>query len=381
MADVVRLPLSSEIQPRDAIELANDLGYLDWGGNEMRNILAPTLDLSAATKKYVDDSVGAVVVTAGLPLDALFTVVRAKKVQLNGEAVTPILFKADLAAFYQCAGKLSPFTGITAAQTIKVSVEGVEKTITFAATAATHVSGAAPSEDISLNIDTKFKIAVDADGIAGTYRTVTIGPTGLNTGAKIATELQAKIRALGGIYAAVTVVFTSVYTITASHLGTAGRCLIAAGDVDDISTELKIGALGVSTSGTGNVANLASITAAEIIAIGMGADIVITNTAGGLRFTSAIVGRGSKILSGAGSANAAIGMTGGVTSFGAQGMGYAKDMLNDAYLALATLNGEATIAGKGLSINNRTALGFEILCETTASVAYVDLVVLGKPAV
>ncbi len=380
MADVVRLPLASELQPRDAILLSNGLGYYDWGGNEHRNIAAPTLDLSAATKKYVDDLVGAIVVTAGLPLDALFTVVRAAKIKLNGEAVTPVLFKADLAAFYQAAGGVGPYTGIAHGETIIMTVEGAARTITFAAVAAKHESGASPSTDISGNVDTNFKIAVDADAIAGTYHDVTIDPTGLATGADIATELQTKIQALGGIYAGVTVAYGSgIYTITSSQKGTGSRVLIAAGDTDDISTELKIGTLGTSTSGTGNVADIASVTAAEIIAIGMTGIVITVNTTG-LKFTSAVAGRTSKMLSGAGTANTAVGITGAVTSYGAQGMGYAKDMLNDDYFVVATLNGEGTIAAKGLSINNRTALGFEILCETTASTADVDLVVLGLPA-
>ncbi len=301
-------------------------------------------------------------------------IARRAKVQLNGEAVTPIVFKADLAAFYQCAA-VGPFTGISAGHTIIVSVEGAARTITFAATAATHVSGATPPEDISLNIDTKFKIAVDADADAGIYHEVTIAPSLCNTGAKIATELQAKIRALGGIYAGVTVTWTTVYTITSSQSGTGSRVLIQPGTLDDISTELKIGTLGTSSSGTGNVANLASITAAEIIAIGM-TGIVIDTVAGALRFTSAVIGRGSKILSGAGTANTAIGMTSAETSLGAQGMGFDTDMEDALYYVMAMLRGEATIAGKGLSINTPTTAGFNILCETTASTAWVDLIVM-----
>ena len=301
-------------------------------------------------------------------------VARRARLQLNGEALTPVVFKADTPAIYLCALP-GPFVGVNAGETLIVTVQGAARTITIAAVAGKHVSDAAPSEDVTLSTNTTFKIAVDADAIAGTYHAVSIVVTGLDTGAKIATALQAAIRALGGIYAAVTVVFTTVYTISSSKLGTDSRVLIAAGATNDISAELKIGATGVSTSGTGNVANLASITAAEIIAIGM-TGIVISETATGeLLFTSAVSGRTSKLVTGAGSANAAFGMSPAESSFGAQGMGYDSDMEDTTYYVAATLRGATSLGAKALSINTPTESGFNILCETTAATELVDLIV------
>jgi len=115
-------------------------------------------------------------------------VARRAKVQLDREALKPIVFQEDTPAIYLCALP-GPFVGVTAGQTLIVSVQGAAKTITIAAVAGKHVSDAA-----------HFKIAVDSDAVAW-----------LDTGTKIALTLETTVRSLGRAYALVTEVFTIVY--------------------------------------------------------------------------------------------------------------------------------------------------------------------------
>ena len=119
-------------------------------------------------------------------------------------------------------------------------------------TAGTSVSGSSPSTDISAGSNTKFKISVDND----TAETVTITLTGLDTGAKIATALQTAIRALGGNKAAVTVVFTTVYTITSGTQSAQSSVVITNGTTLNLAAALKIG---VANGGTEAIGKTASV--------------------------------------------------------------------------------------------------------------------------
>jgi len=121
--------------------------------------------------------------------------------------------------------------------------------------AAGYETGAAsPSTDISAGSATTFKIAVDSDVSATpTYQSVTLTLAGLTTGAGIAAAMQTDIRALGGIYAAVTVTFTNnVYVITSGTTGSASKVRIAAGAENDVAAALNIGSVNaaVDTDGT-----------------------------------------------------------------------------------------------------------------------------------
>jgi len=122
---------------------------------------------------------------------------------------------------------------------------------------------ASPSTDISGGSATTFKIAVDSDTVTPTYQSVTLTLTGLNTGAGIAAAMQTAVRALSGIYVAVTVTFTnSVYVITSGTTGSASKVRIAAGATNDVAAALKIGAVNgaVDTDGTTAVISSTSTT-------------------------------------------------------------------------------------------------------------------------
>ena len=123
---------------------------------------------------------------------------------------------------------------------------------------AGHEQGAvAYSTDISGGTDNTFKIAVDSDvtlyPTTPNYQTVTLTTAGMNTGTKIAAEMQSKIRALGGKYAAVTVVLTANgYLITSGTTGSNSKVRITDGSSNNVADNLKIGAINgaVDTDGT-----------------------------------------------------------------------------------------------------------------------------------
>jgi len=155
--------------------------------------------------------------------------------------------------------KVSPLGGLYPLICSKNNSNG---TITTAAststlpTAGAEVGASSPSTDIHTETSPTFRIAVDGDvGIAGspTYHSITLTPTGLNSGAAIATAMQAAIRALGGIYAAVTVAYGTVYTITSGTQGAQSKVRIANGATNDVAAALKIGAANsaTDTDGTG----------------------------------------------------------------------------------------------------------------------------------
>ena len=123
-------------------------------------------------------------------------------------------------------------------------------------TAGYHTSGANPSTDISGGSDNSFKIKVDG---ASTWETVALTLTTKNTGAKIATEMQSKIRAKGGAYATVVVAYvgtppTNTYLITSGSVGATSAVTITDAVSASVADELKIGSLngGADTAGTAN---------------------------------------------------------------------------------------------------------------------------------
>jgi hypothetical protein len=122
------------------------------------------------------------------------------------------------------------------------------------------IGAASPSTNISAGSQTTLQIAVDADvyGLTPTYHAVTLtSVTGLNTGALVASALQAAIQALGGAYAAVTVAFTGgVYLVTSATSGPLSRIRIVNGATNDLAAALKLGAANgaTNTDGVGSVA-------------------------------------------------------------------------------------------------------------------------------
>ena len=111
--------------------------------------------------------------------------------------------------------------------------------IEYPATAGCHVSAASPSTDISgQGSGAKLKIKADEDT---SFHEITIDATGKDTGEKIASAIEAAIQALGGIYAAVTFVYTTIYTCTSGTTGAASKIRINPGTSNDLCQALKIG--------------------------------------------------------------------------------------------------------------------------------------------
>lgn len=107
---------------------------------------------------------------------------------------------------------------------------------------------------------TNFKITVDG----GAEQSITLDTAGLDTGAEIATNMQTKIQAKGGVYASVTVVYSNGrYVITSASTGATSTVRIAAGATADISARLKIGTVngGTDTDGlpAGSIAKNACV--------------------------------------------------------------------------------------------------------------------------
>jgi len=160
-----------------------------------------------------------------------------------------------------------------------------------------------PSTDISLGTATTFQIAVDGDE---TYHPVTLTLAGLNTGLLIAAAMQTAIRALGGIYAAVTVSFTGgVYIITSATVGLNSKVRVIAGATNDVAAALKIGAANgaADTDGTGSIMiqlkameykrtigqySTSPDAAASIMGYAMGANTGLANTAYTLAYKSEV---------------------------------------------------------------------------------------------
>lgn len=113
-------------------------------------------------------------------------------------------------------------------------------------------SAVAPSEDISAETDTNFRISVDG----GTAITVTLVPAGKTTGLLIAAHLETQINAAlaaAGQDGRVWVEFSGgVYVIWSQKLGPTSSVVILDGLTLNIAVVLKIGVanLGVETVGT-----------------------------------------------------------------------------------------------------------------------------------
>ncbi|MHB8867438.1 MAG: hypothetical protein ACYC6T_08025 [Thermoleophilia bacterium] len=343
----------------------------------------PAVDMAAAVQASLALADGAVIDGAGGT-----TELRRGKITLNGFNPTRVLFQADDAATMLGTDNAAT-KALSNGLTLIVDPDGAgDDTVTFAAAAGTSTSDAAPSTDMSLEADTKLMIAVDG-GVAteATFDWATgAGGGPCNDGTKIAAEMQEKIAALGGAFAAVTVAFAGgVYVVTSGTLGTGSSVVITAAGAGNCTEELKLGVAdgGVEAAGTGDAANIAAATAAEI------ADAITAKATGWsaaavgnqVRITSDTAGKDSSLVVNAGStADAIIGLVG--SAYGGQGLGYASDMGDALYQALACLNGTAaaSLGATGLSVTTRTAAGFSVECETTAATEDVDLLIVGVPA-
>jgi hypothetical protein len=306
---------------------------------------------------------------------------RGGKITLNGVNPTRVLFQDPDAATIlgtDDAATKAMDNGLT----LVVNPDGDgDDTVTFAATAATSVSGASPATDIHAETDNKFLISVDGDDA----EEVTLTLDGLTTGGAIATEMQTKIQALGGTKASVTVAFTTVYTITSASKGTNSSVVVTDAPSGNIAEELKLGEAngGTETAGTGDFADASAATAAEIAAAIAARADGWTATAEGnkVRITSESTGKDSSlVVNAASTADLILGITG--SAYGAQGLGYDTDMADADYLVLATLDGvaQANLAAKCLGITSKATTGFQVECETAAATHDVDVLIVGVAA-
>ncbi|MCG9967276.1 DUF3383 family protein [Pelotomaculum terephthalicicum JT] len=103
--------------------------------------------------------------------------------------------------------------------------------------AGTWTGASGGSTDISGATSPTFKIS--ADGSSAT--SVTLNPSGLTSGAAIASGMQSAIRALGGGYSDITVSYTDgKYVITSGTTGSNSSIRVTNGDSNDIAATLKL---------------------------------------------------------------------------------------------------------------------------------------------
>lgn len=328
--------------------------------------------------KVIDDIASAEAAIAAITTNSL-AVCEPIHAHLNGVNPTAVKFQTATAAV-KAATINGPFN-FAPNDTLLLTVDGgSEQTVTFAATAGTSVSGSSPSTDISSGADTKIKISVDGD----TAEEVELTLTGLTSGAAIATELQTKIRAKGGSKAAVTVAYTTVYTITSATQGTGSSVVVTQPASGSLLEELKLGAeFGTETAGTGDVANIDAVTAAEVVTMINGDTTGCTATvvSGKVTITSDTTGKDSKIVFGNGNVNGIItGFANTTTVTGAASLGLDYDMADANYVVMPVMSGSTTVASRNLSINNKSTTGFEIYCETAGATDVIDLLIVGTKA-
>jgi len=342
----------------------------------------PSTDMAAA----VQTSLG--LADTAMQGGAEVTAVRIGAVSMNGTGTTPILFQAATAATVTSTNaETYDLTGVGDGGTIIINPDGEgNQTATINFAQGYHTGGDGMSTDISGGDDNKFKIAVDGDVDTETYHVITLTLVNCDSGANIAAEAQTQIQALTGVYAAVTVAFSTDHlVITSGTYGTGSKVRILRADDHNVTEELEIGPDGDSdTDGTGDVVNAAAATAAEIVDV-MNADmdyLTASDASGSIKADSDTTGKDSSLVIGAGTLNTVLGFTEANEYYGGQGLGYDGDMADTNYIVTAVLEGVAqnSIAGKGLSINSKATDGFDLVCEDATSTDGVDLIIVGVPA-
>lgn len=339
----------------------------------------------------LEEAVGTLEVTRGIPQTVEVTGVRVGRVNLNGEA--PVQVRFGVAQAPELTGtQTAPFAIASSGHTLKATADGgAEKTATFTFVAGHHLSGEDPATNLQTEVDNAFLIAVDGDVDTETFHLVELVNTSLDSGAAIATEMQDKIRALTGIYAAVEVAYQTTpnhYKITSGTKGTGSKVEIRHAPTNDVCDELKIGTDGASTDGTGNVANGAAVTieeALDIIGTAFTTFDVVEgedDDEGKIILRSKTADEASSVLIGAGTANAALGFTEAAKVLGEKGLGYETDMEDDAYVVVPVMEGTAQgdLGDMELSIIDKSTSGFKVACETLAATETVAFAVFGVPA-
>lgn len=331
-------------------------------------------------------------VDRGLPMiPDVLTGIRIGRVDLNGEAPVQVRF-GEAQAPEIMGSQAAPFTVSTSGHTLVATADGGDpKTATFTFVAGHHLSGENPATDIQAEVDNAFLIAVDEDVDAEDFHLVELTNANCDTGNNTAAEMQTKIRALAGIYAAVTVAYQTTpnhYKITSGTKGLGSKVEIGHAPTKDVCDELKISSSGTYTPGTGNVVNGAAVTieeALDIIGTAFTTFDVIEGEgahAGKVILRSKTADESSSVLIGSGTGSAAFGFTPTDLVLGEKGLGYETDMEDDAYVVIPALEGtpQDELGDKGLSIIAKTTSGFQIACETLAATETVAFAVFGVPA-
>ena len=310
---------------------------------------------------------------------AAVDVIKMAKVVLGGANPTQVKFKGTSAAATKLGSQSEPFA-LDNGQTLIVNTDGNgDDTCTLAAAAGYLTGGNSASIDMTASIDTKFKILVDSD--SGGLQTVTCDWAGCDSGAAIATQMETKIRALGGVYALVTVAFAggNHFVVTSATKGTNSSVEMDNADDHDCLDELDLGSGATATAGTGDAANIAAATAEEI-AIALSADLgdlTAVAESGKVRITSKTTGAGSSLVVNADStADLILGITG--SDYGEECLGFAEDMADAGYMVLATFEkGSAPAGTSEIAIGDKATTGFNIYCETAGNTESVQLLIVG----
>ena len=258
------------------------------------------------------------------------------------------------------------------------------QTWTVAGAAGTSTGVAGASTDLSASPLNKLKVAVDG-GVATEFTFDWTAGGGCNTGAKIATEMQTKIRLAGGDFAAVVVAYsTDHYVITSGNKGTASKPVVTAGATLDCSGLLMLGVAngGTEAAGTGDVPILARATAAQVAAViaalhaSLAQTVAETNK---IRLKAIGTAGSSSLVVGNGTENTALGFTNTQADYGDVGLGAAHAMADATYTVMLTLVSNNPGASDLVSVYNKAAGSFDIYAETVGAIP-VDVLVIGTPA-
>lgn len=333
----------------------------------------PKSDLVAAVQTSLGKADTALQVGVGV------TKIARKTIQLAGGA-TPVLFQDDAVPFITGIAEATDMHTVGHNGTIKIQNDaGGDETATLECTAGTHTGGDDCSTDMTGNTDTKFKIRANGDE---TWHTITCDWSGCDTGAAIATQIQAKVQALGAThgYSRITVAFSSDRLVfTSLDHGTASTIEIDRAADHDCCDDLDIGPdNGVTAVGTGDVANIYAVTPEEIAALINGdmANVEADASSGTLVISGGTAGRAGKVAAGNGTLNTLCGIPNGEIAYGAQGMGLDADWDDALYDVFLTYKGAAA-ASKDLGWASPTVEGFTVTCETGSDTGYVSVLVVG----
>lgn len=343
----------------------------------------PAADLAAAVQTSLGKADTALQPSGG-------TNVIYKQIALGGYAASPTQVKfqgADVAATILGTQNTATYA-LSVGNTFIVNPNGAgDQTWTVAGTQAKSVSGASPTTDTTTEADTKLNISVDGSAATEVTFDWTAGG-GTNSGIKIAAEMQTKIQALGGAFAAVTVDYNvttpNKYTVLSGTYGTASSVVITPATSGSITEELKLGTAGggTETAGTGDAANLAAATAAEcaakIAALNGLTAVVEPATTGKIRITSDTAGAASSlVVNAACTLDTVFGITG--SDYGEEGLGLSSDMSSTSYAVMVqTVKGSAVT--DTYTVGDKATTGFNIRPETNTSTETVDLIIFGTLA-